>query len=127
MVSVEGIPALLLEVVDIDDPAEVGGEISYEIRVVNQGSCPCTNIRITCDVPEGLTPIDCQGATAHRINGTQIDFEPLPKLATKADAVYRVKVRGTQPGDYRFKVQMNCEQMKLPVNKEESSRVYSGQ
>jgi len=127
LINVEGIPALLLEVVDLEDPVEVGGELTYEIRVVNQGSCACTNIRIVCDVPDGLTPAECTGPTTHRINGTQIDFEPLPKLATKADTVFRVKVRGTQPGDYRFKVQMHCEQMKLPVNKEESSRVYSGQ
>ena len=51
-------------------------------------------------------------------------FDPLAKLATKADAVYRVKVRGMQPGDYRFRVQMTCDQLKAPVVKEESSRVY---
>lgn len=123
-VSVEGIPALLLEVVDLEDPVEVGGELTYEVRVVNQGSCPCTNIRINCDVPEGLTPIEAYGPVAHQITGTQVTFEPLGRLATKADAVYRIKVRGTQPGDYRFKVQMTCEQLRLPVNKEESSRVY---
>ncbi|HEY1376581.1 MAG TPA: hypothetical protein VGF55_07290 [Gemmataceae bacterium] len=122
--TVEGIPALALEVVDLEDPVEVGGDLTYEIRVVNQGSCPCTNIQITAQVPEGLLAREGTGPTAYRANGPQVVFEPLSKLGTKADAVYRVKVRGLQPGDYRFRVQMTCDQLRQPVLKEEASRVY---
>src|SRR5207245_4080686 len=35
---VEGLPALLMELVDTDDPVEVGKETSYEIRVTNTGT-----------------------------------------------------------------------------------------
>jgi uncharacterized repeat protein (TIGR01451 family) len=122
--TVEGVPALMLEVVDLEDPIEVGGELTYEVRVVNQGSCPCTNIQITATVPDGLQARDGTGPTAYRFQGAQVVFEPLAKLATKADVVYRMKVRGLQPGDYRFKVQMTCDQLRQPVYKEESSRVY---
>jgi uncharacterized repeat protein (TIGR01451 family) len=122
--NVEGIPALLLEVVDLDDPVEAGGDLTYEVRVVNQGSCPCTNIQITASVPDGLQARDASGPTGHRVQGSQVVFESLAKLATKADAVYRMKVRGLQPGDHRFKVQMTCDQLRQPVYKEESSRVY---
>ena len=118
------IAALALELVDLEDPVEVGGELTYEVRVVNQGSCPCTNIQITATVPEGLLPREATGPSAHRLQGPQIVFEPLPKLATKADVVYRMKARGVQPGDYRFQVQMTCDQLRQPVHKEESSRVY---
>ncbi len=45
-VKVEGIPALSLEVVDLDDPAPVGNDLTYEVRVLNQGTCPCTGIQI---------------------------------------------------------------------------------
>jgi uncharacterized repeat protein (TIGR01451 family) len=122
--TVEGIPALLLEVVDLEDPIEIGGELTYEVRVVNQGSCPCTNIQITATVPDGLQAHEATGPSAYKVQGAQVVFEPLPKLATKADVVYRIKVRGRQPGDYRFKVQMTCEQLSQPVYKEEASRVY---
>ncbi|MBX7105285.1 MAG: DUF11 domain-containing protein, partial [Gemmataceae bacterium] len=123
-VSVEGIPALRLEVVDLEDPVEVGGDLVYEIRIVNQGSCACTNIRIVCDVPEGMQAIEAMGPGNFQLSGAQLAFDPLPKLAPKADVVYRVKARGQQPGDYRFKAQMTCDQLRTPVNKEESSRVY---
>jgi uncharacterized repeat protein (TIGR01451 family) len=122
--NVEGVPALQLEVVDLEDPIEVGGELIYEIRVKNQGSGPCTNIQIMAQIPEGLQYREASGPVGHRLTATGVVFEMLPKLASKADVVYRVKVKGIQPGDYRFKVQMTCEQFRQPVNKEESSRVY---
>ena len=34
------------------------------------------------------------------------------------------RVLGKAPGDYRFKTQMSCEQLRLPVHEEESTRVY---
>jgi uncharacterized repeat protein (TIGR01451 family) len=122
--NVEGVPALQLEVVDLEDPTEVGGDLVYEIRVKNQGSGPCTNIQIMAQMPDGLQYREASGPVGHRLTSTGLVFEPLPKLASKADVVYRIKVKGIQPGDYRFKVQMTCEQLRQPVNKEESSRVY---
>lgn len=121
---IEGVAAMSLEVVDLDDPIEVGGELTYEVRVVNQGSCACSNIQIVVTAPDGLQIRDASGPSSHRLDRSQLAFDALPRLATKADAVYRIKVRGLQPGDYRFRVQMTCEQLKLPVVKEESSRVY---
>src|SRR5262249_18595134 len=103
---------------------EVGGELTYEVRIVNQGSCACANIQITATAPDGLQPREGSGPTSHRMQGQQLLFDPLPRLATKADVVYRIKVRGVQPGDYRFRGQMTCDQFKAPVVKEESSRVY---
>jgi hypothetical protein len=94
------------------------------VRIVNQGSCVCTNIQITATAPEGLQPREGSGPSSYRLQGSQLVFDLLPRLATKADAVYRIKVRGVQPGDYRFRVQMTCDQLKAPVVKEESSRVY---
>ncbi|MHC4372037.1 MAG: hypothetical protein ACYSW8_30900, partial [Planctomycetota bacterium] len=46
--TVRGIPAVLMEVVDVDDPVRVGERGTYVIRVKNQGSAPATNIRVTC-------------------------------------------------------------------------------
>jgi uncharacterized repeat protein (TIGR01451 family) len=124
---VEGIPALRLEVVDLEDPIAVGSETTYEIRVLNQGSCDCTNLQISATVPTGMTPRGAAAASGHRIQGQQVVFEPLPRLAPHADMIYRVKVAGQQPGDMRFKVQMTADQLSQPVNKEESTRVYSDQ
>jgi len=123
-VHLEGVPALLLEVVDLEDPIEVGAETTYEIRVVNQGTSATTNLQIVATVPNGMTTRDANGPTSHRIQGQQVIYEKLPSLAPKADALYRVKVVGDQPGDMRFKVQMTSDQLRSPVYEEESTRVY---
>ncbi len=36
--KVVGAPAVLVDVADLEDPVELGGEANYEVRVVNQGT-----------------------------------------------------------------------------------------
>src|SRR5262249_49714184 len=123
-VHLEGVPALLMEVVDVGDPVAVGGEVSYEIRVLNQGTGPLTGLPITATVPGGMESAAAAGPSAAQARGAEVKFEPLAGLAPKEDVLYRVRARGVQPGDLRFRVQMTCDQLQAPVTKEESTRVY---
>ena len=123
-VKIEGIPALSLEVVDLDDPAPVGTDLTYEIRVLNQGTCPCTGIQIVALMPEGMELREASAPAAYKVQGQQVQFGAHAKLATKADLVYRIKVRSKLPGDVRFRVQLTCDQLQQPVFKEESTRFF---
>lgn len=122
---IEGAPALMLEVVDRDDPVEVGSQTTYEIRVVNQGTSASTGIQVVATLPKELTPVEAIGPTGHRIQGQQVLFEPMPKLAARADALFRIKVSAQHPGDVRFKVQLSANQLQSPILEEESTRIYS--
>jgi uncharacterized repeat protein (TIGR01451 family) len=124
-VEVGGAPGITLEVVDLDDPVELGSETTYEIRVVNQGGCSCQEVRVTADVPAGLQVLGAEGPTDHRIDGQRVVFEPLPKLAARADAVYRVKVKARQAGEWHFVAYMQTAHMQRPVMREESTMVYN--
>ena len=124
-VLVEGIAAILFEVVDVADPIEVNGETTYEIRVVNQGSKAATNVKVVAEVPPGMRPIVADGPTQHAISGNLVSFEGLARLAPKADTTYRIRVQGVKPGDQRIRVQLQTDELKTPVTKEESTRVYS--
>lgn len=126
-VVVEGISALFFEVADMDDPIEVGGQTMYEIRVVNQGSKEATNVQLAAELPPGLKPIAAEGPTRHGIESGRVVFAPLPRLAPKADTTYRIRVQGVQPGDLRMKVQVVTDEIRTPITKEESTRVYSDQ
>ena len=53
-VIVEGIAAILFQVADTVDPIEVGGETTYEVRVVNQGSKAAANVQLAVDLPPEL-------------------------------------------------------------------------
>ena len=123
-IKVEGVSALSLEVMDPDDPAPVGSEVTYEIRVANQGTCPCTGIQIVAMMPEGMELREASAPTPYKVNGQQVQFAAHDKLATKADLLYRLKVKTKLPGDVRFRVQLTCDQLQQPVFKEESSRFY---
>jgi uncharacterized repeat protein (TIGR01451 family) len=124
-VTVKGIAALMFEVRDLEDPIEVGGETTYEIRVVNQGSKAATNVQVAVALPpEGIEAVSASGETGHQVNAGGIVFEPLAQLAPKSDTVYRVQVRGKQPGDQRIQVQVNSDEFTQPIRREESTRVF---
>jgi uncharacterized repeat protein (TIGR01451 family) len=121
---VTGIPAVLLEVVDVEDPVRIGSRATYVIRVTNQGSATATNIRITCILEDNVRYISSAGATASSIEGDTIRFIPLSNLAPKAKAAWRVVVEAVKPGDMRFKVIMNADQLTRPVEETESTHLY---
>ncbi|RMF83036.1 MAG: DUF11 domain-containing protein [Planctomycetota bacterium] len=121
--EVKGVPAILLEVVDVEDPIEIGSNITYIITVTNQGSAVGTNIAITADLPSELQYVSADGTEA-TVSGQRITFAPLPSLAPKAKATFRVVARGNAAGDLRFAVSMTSDQTTTPVSETESTRVY---
>lgn len=120
-----GIPAVLLEVVDLIDPVEIGEETTYRITATNQGSSVGTNIAITCMLESNEQFIDCGNcATQPSVSGGTVSFAPLASLAPHAEAVWEVKVKAVAPGDVRFKVSMNTDQIGRPVEETESTHLY---
>jgi uncharacterized repeat protein (TIGR01451 family) len=122
---VEGLAALLFEVIDVADPLEVKGETQYQIRVMNQGSKAADNVRLSALLPPELEFVSADGPTRHATKGQVVMFEPLSRLAPKADTAYRIVVQGVQPGDVRMKIQLKADDLEQPITKEESTRVYS--
>ncbi len=121
---VEGIPAILLEVVDLVDPVEVDEQTTYVITATNQGSAADTNIRITCTLEENHQYISSSGATRGTIEGNTVTFAPLPNLAPKAEATWRVVVKAVEAGDTRIKVTMNTDMLDRPVEETEATNLY---
>lgn len=122
--EVKGIAAILLEVIDVHDPIEIGADETYEIEVLNQGSTEGTNIRVVAELPPEMRFVSASGPTRERVSGRTIEFDPIPSLAPKAKAVYRVIARGEQAGDVRFKVSITSDQITSPVQETESTHVY---
>jgi uncharacterized repeat protein (TIGR01451 family) len=121
---VEGIPAILLEVIDSNDPIQIGEEVTYVIQVTNQGSANGTGIRIVCELPEQETFVSAGGATAGTLSGRTVTFAPLPNLPPKARAEFRVTVRANGQGDVRFLTSMTSDQFERPVQETESTNLY---
>ncbi len=124
-VLVEGIAAILFQVADREDPIGVGGETTYEVRVMNQGSKAATNVQLSVLLPPELQPTAAEGPTRHALDGNRVVFEGLAQLAPKAETVYRVRAKALRPGDLRVNIQLKTDDMQTPVTKQESTRVYS--
>jgi len=122
---VAGIPAILLEVIDIADPIEIGANETYEIRVTNQGTATDTNVRIACTLEAGtMEYVSSEGPTTGSSVGNTITFEPLPTLSSKDTATWRVYVKAVGEGDVRFKVTLNSDQLDRDVQETESTNFY---
>lgn len=122
--NMQGVPAILLEVIDVEDPIEVGANETYIITVTNQGSAEDTNIVVTAVVPAEMEYVSGDGPTRANVEGKTITFSPLATLAPGEKATYRVVTKGTAVNDVRFKVSITSDQTTSPVEETESTHVY---
>jgi uncharacterized repeat protein (TIGR01451 family) len=122
---IEGLSALMLEMVDTDDPIEVNSETSYEVRITNTGSKVETDIKLVATIPDKMEFKSATGPARFHEENKTIVFEPLEKLAPKADAIFRINIKALEPGTVRFKIQMTSTNLTEPVIKMEATRIYS--
>ena len=119
-----GYPALLIEVLDTQDPLIIGEETTYIIQIANQGTADDTNVKLEVQIPEGLSVMSAAGDTKGKISRNNIKFAPYPVLRAKEIIQYRVVAKAIDTGDLRFKAKMTSDLLKRPVPEEEATQVY---
>jgi uncharacterized repeat protein (TIGR01451 family) len=127
-VEIRGVPGVLLEVIDLDDPIELGTNATYDITVTNQGTTDANNVTIVATIqPEGeyvsssaVTP----NATTATVVGKKITFAPVPTLPPRAKVTWRVVVKAVKEGDTRFRLSMTTRRLTSPVEESESTEFY---
>ena len=122
---VEGLSALQLDVTDVEDPVEINGDAVYEIRITNSGSVTETDVKVACTLPDKVQYKSATGPTGVHVEGTELVFDPLPRLAPKGDVVYRVTVKCLAAGTIHFKAKATSAGVTDPVMKDESTRIYA--
>lgn len=123
-VRVMGVGGILLEVVDVDDPVEVGHPVEYLVTVKNQGSVALTNIRLACYPHANQEFVTGTGQTPIVERGGVFVTEPVATLEAKEEAVWRIVVKAVKAGDSRFKVELTADQYASPVEEYESTEQY---
>lgn len=122
--ELEGIPALLMEVVDLIDPVTVGDETTYVITVTNQGSAQDQNVQILCEAEDSMSFVSGAGTTAVTAEGGSIRMAPVAGLNPGEVATWQVTVRAESEADARFTVTLTSEQLQRPVRETESTNLY---
>lgn len=116
-----GMAALLIEVVDDNDPVQVGETTTYTIRVTNQGTADASNIGLSMKLSDQVKAVSGEGLT---VNGQQMSISKLPTLPPKQTSTYKITVQGVKAGDARLKVTLTADELTTPVVEEESTHVY---
>jgi uncharacterized repeat protein (TIGR01451 family) len=121
---IKGVPAILLEVVDLDDPIEVGSRETYVITATNQGTAPCTNLVVRCLLEDTMQYASSDGPTAAVVSGLEVAFGPLAILEPKEVAVWKLTCDALRAGDVRFRVLLTADQLTRPVEETEATHLY---
>ncbi len=119
-----GIATIEIEVRDEVDPLQAGSDVVYIVSVRNQGTASATNIKLVCNLDEGMGLVDATGPSDGAAAGTQIVFEPVAELAPKATLSWRIVVSSSKEGDRRFRVEITTDQLDRPVEETESTRIF---
>jgi len=105
--SVLTFPALVLEMVDQNDPVPVGKEEVYTIAVRNQGSGPDEDVKIVVQLPEQLSFVSADGPTKAQADGRKVTFEPVDQLAPGERVVWKLRAKAEKSADVRTRVELS--------------------
>jgi len=123
--NIEGIPALLLVLSDVNDPVPVGETETYSISVKNQGSLAAENVVIKCDLEPSMEFVTVTGPTGKSsLKGNKLTLKSLRSLKAGDEAVWNVTVKAKKAGDNRFKVYLESKHLTRPVYESESTHFY---
>jgi uncharacterized repeat protein (TIGR01451 family) len=109
--TVEGVPGVLLEVIDTVDPIEVGQTTTYIIRVTNQGNIPITNVRIVGTRDPAQEYVEGTGVSEVTRVQEGIGTATVASVAPKATIEWRVVMRATAVKNAVLRVVMTCDQL----------------
>ena len=123
-IEVKGIPGILLGMIDVSDPIEVGQEEVYIITIVNQGSAPGTNITIEAEFEDNFEFVSTSGPTESTVKGRKIVFDPLELINPKQEVSWMVTLKAVKPGDVRFHMTMKSDELSRAVMETEATTIY---
>ena len=121
---ITGIPAMRLEVVDLEDPVPVGKTTQYEIRVKNQGTAADTSIVLVAKIPPELEFVEARGETrAEAPDGHLVRFGPVKELGGGDEVRWRIEARAVRSGQVQFEVEVRSAGNPEPVIEREPTTV----
>ena len=117
----KGVAGVLLELVDDPDPIQVGDNVTYTIKVTNQGFADLHNVGMSAQFGDQIDPVSTPQGT---VSGKTVSFPVIPSLAPKQVATYTIIGKGLVAGEHITKAVLTCDELGTPVTKEESTTVY---
>lgn len=117
----KGQGGLRVEFMDASDPVPVGGEVTYSLRISNQGSADLTNINAAVDLDAETEPGSSPQAT---ISGKKVKFPPIPKLESGKSISFSLTGKAVSAGNAYQKASVTADGFKDPIEKTEVTTLY---
>ncbi len=125
---VEQLSSLNLEVAATENPIEVNTDTTFQIRVANSGTKIEENIELHCSLPGQVQYISANNTLNTQVAVQQdgsVVFQPVPRLAPRAEVIYYVTVKGKVAGDARFRAQIRATGIAENLSREEVVKIYN--
>ncbi|RMG15703.1 MAG: DUF11 domain-containing protein [Planctomycetota bacterium] len=124
-IEVVGVPSLHVGTYDTEDPVAVGEETVYVVEVRNEGTQECTNVRVSCRLPEDASLLRAEARDiGHAVDGQDVAFDPWPILRPGEKLVCRVRCKAEKAAKVIFAAEVRCDQFEEPVHAEEATSFY---
>lgn len=120
-------PALLLTAFDETDPIGVGDTTTYRITVINQGTAPAKNVKVTATLPKELEFVEAFGTTEGKVDGKTIHFDAPGELRPKGTLQWRLRAKGASEGETGFRVEVKSDDREQPGIAVEPTTVLGGE
>ena len=117
-------PQLTLGVTDAIDPARLGEEVVYVVRVTNFGEDAVQDLELEVQVAEGVEVVEVTGPSHGEASGAAWKFGVLPSVEAGATARWRVVVRGTSAGERGLTVLARVPALPRPLEASETTEYY---
>ena len=123
-VTIQGQPALLLELADPTESVPVGRRAAYRVTVKNQGSGPAKNVKVTAIVPDEYANVrgTANGETV-KPEGNKLFFPVVKEIAAGGSATFTFEVEGAKAGDARVRAEVVADHITKPISEEQSTKV----
>ena len=121
-----GVPAIQVSIRDSVDPVNVGGRLTYTVKVKNAGTQEATKVDVRMELSSQLKTYRAVGAGANgQVDGQSIRFPVIQTLAPGAEALFTIEADAENPGNARLRVEASSPSIKQPVRAEEPTRILS--
>ncbi len=124
-VSVQGQPALVMELDDPQQAVPVGRRAAYRVVLKNNGNAAAKNVRVTVTLPDEYA--NARGSAADREavkpEGNKVIFPAIPSIPPGGSAVMMVEVEGAKAGDARVRAEAKADHLTKPLSEEQSTKV----
>ena len=116
-----------MTIADLRDPIAVGNEVTYDVRVINNGSAADQQVVVTVTAPPEMTPVlaGSGGPKAPTIEGQTMKFAALPEIRPGETIRYQVRMRGNRAGTARVRVQLQTRGISRPISAEETTAIVA--